>query len=76
MRTGGVIGAMGVGFGLVGGALAGLGSDGGFDMFIHFPGFFVAPRAATTNLQVRLLSPRFSSSPSRLSSPICTCAKS
>jgi hypothetical protein len=76
MRTREVIGVMGVGLGLVGGALAGLGSDGGFDMFIHFPGFFVAPRTATTNLQVRPLPPHFSSSPCRLSSPIYTCAKS
>lgn len=50
MRCSNVIGIAGV---LIGSAMAGMGSEGGFDadMFIRFPGFFVAPRAAAVDLQ-------------------------
>lgn len=48
---------------LAGGAMAGMGAEGGFDadMMIHFPGFFRAPRAATGNLFVGL--PSFLTTP-------------
>jgi hypothetical protein len=52
--------------GYVGLATAGIGADGGFDadMLIHFPGFFRAPRAASTN--------NFVSIPIDIHTPFCS----